>query len=144
MHPDTTLFKQVIQESGRYNLAGLNYVIRAYGNGKQCDQGVRLLTAVVNALDNRSMWLKKFAFTVYLPAIVYFDLDITELASMSGERRSHHCQKLLESLPQQIITQAATLIDQDGIIFGWVFPELLSTDEHVRSIQFCFSDTNIA
>ena len=62
---------------------------------------------------------------------VKFDVDIVELAAATGTDRIQLVAQLQECLAEQTILKASVLSDRNGTVFGWVFPGLLTSEEHV-------------
>ena len=62
---------------------------------------------------------------------VKFDVNIVELAAATGTDRTHLVAQLQERLADKTILEASLLLDQNGRIFRWLFPSLLTSEEHV-------------
>ena len=60
-----------------------------------------------------------------------FDIDIKQLSTATGTVRSQLVSEQLSRLEEQVVTDTAILVDRNGTAFGWLFPDLLSVDEHV-------------
>ena len=61
-----------------------------------------------------------------------FDVDICKFGILTGSDRTKYLNKHPATSQPITVTQPAVLVDTNGIIFGWVLPELLDDEQHVR------------
>ena len=63
---------------------------------------------------------------------VLFDIDIQKFGKLTGKDRIKYIQKKLPNCPAITVTKPAILVDKTGTIFGWLLPDLLDEQQHVR------------
>ena len=62
---------------------------------------------------------------------VRFDIDIRKFAALTGVDRTRYLKKSTAIRQPMTVTQPAVLVDTNGVMFGWVLPELLDGEQHV-------------